>query len=657
MCAMRSVTGPPSFLAALSPWAYFRHSWRAVFAVTALVSIAHDFHVLDPIETYAFFVVSHFLEQPSPHAVSPRVVVASIDQVSFESDYRERSPLRRSVLYRHLKTVYELRPSVVVVDLDLSPVLPLSSPDEGAEGATEERLESKYQKMIEDLMVEGLKNDRPTKTVLMRPFSMTTESADQASKAWQQSMEARGVEFGDASLPITWGVTIQHRCAANSLAALAYVAALPKPSHRPNASCLDGDGESTNTAFIIPSHYAHIEKVPIVLQGAPPFERRLTLALASIPNAVVFFGGGWGESDTHLTPAGELYGVEVHAGTYLSIANPPRPMTGLADDLLDIIVASVVGAFLSFFWRKYFSDVLGASPIRREHAVLWLLALGAITIAFIAAFVAVSFQLLRWGLWLSPVGLIVGMSIHTFVESLREARVGAFRRTVVETSPHVVESVEEAAWVAPDDARSPNSTSLWRLVYQYFWVDARAMYRLDEPDAHCAAALLFVKRLGWLVLVVVGLFLILPLKKEALMRLLTSALLVAVLIAPSQAAESSCRGLPPTLRKDDLSIWEKQTRAGGPACGSFLSVIGKLMGRDVTAGRRLETDRPFNPAAAQANVEKALRDPAVRKRIEALRRDVLDETVRLMYEAVVFDEEGYYDARELRIQQLRQRLN
>lgn len=148
------------------------------------------------------------------------------------------------------------------------------------------------------------------------------------------------------------------------------------------------------------------------------------------------------------------------------------------------------------------------------------------------------------------------------------------------------------------------------------------------------------------------------------MRLIPLLLVAVVLAAPGRAqAQAQCRGLAAIagysqqqLRAEASSLPDK-AKAGGSACSSFLTVIGKVIGRDTTAGRRLEKDRPFNPAAAQANVDKALRDPDVRKRIDALRREVPDDTVRLLHEAVVFDEEGYYDARELRIQQLQQRLN
>jgi hypothetical protein len=147
------------------------------------------------------------------------------------------------------------------------------------------------------------------------------------------------------------------------------------------------------------------------------------------------------------------------------------------------------------------------------------------------------------------------------------------------------------------------------------------------------------------------------------MRVVTAMFFIAILVAPGQAADAQCRGLAAIsgiskaqLKSEQESL-EEEAKTGGQACASFWTVIGKVIGRETTAGRRLEKDRPFNQAAAQANVDAALRNPDVRKRIEALRSEVPDETVRLMFEAIVFDEEGYYDARELRIRQLRQGLN
>jgi phage terminase small subunit len=79
--------------------------------------------------------------------------------------------------------------------------------------------------------------------------------------------------------------------------------------------------------------------------------------------------------------------------------------------------------------------------------------------------------------------------------------------------------------------------------------------------------------------------------------------------------------------------------------------------REKTGGRKLEPEKPLDPKKAQANLEAALKDPAIRARLDNARAEIKDENVLLAYEAAVFDEEGYYDARELKIQQLLQQLN
>lgn len=101
----------------------------------------------------------------------------------------------------------------------------------------------------------------------------------------------------------------------------------------------------------------------------------------------------------------------------------------------------------------------------------------------------------------------------------------------------------------------------------------------------------------------------------------------------------------------------RNAQSRGAPCGSLAAVLHKLPNRSVDGGRRLEKDKPFDPVEAQANMDLALQDPEIRTRIENIRSEVEDENVRLVYEAAIYDDEGYYDARELIIQQLRQKLN
>ncbi|MDB5984404.1 MAG: hypothetical protein JWQ69_5419 [Pseudomonas sp.] len=91
-------------------------------------------------------------------------------------------------------------------------------------------------------------------------------------------------------------------------------------------------------------------------------------------------------------------------------------------------------------------------------------------------------------------------------------------------------------------------------------------------------------------------------------------------------------------------------------CGSLTSVMDSVVNGKRTLGRKLEEDKPYDPAAAQANLVKAQADPDVRQRLDKIRKDVPDGPTRWAYEAATFDENGYYGARDLRVHQLQQQL-
>lgn len=87
-------------------------------------------------------------------------------------------------------------------------------------------------------------------------------------------------------------------------------------------------------------------------------------------------------------------------------------------------------------------------------------------------------------------------------------------------------------------------------------------------------------------------------------------------------------------------------------CGSLTSVWNKVAARNKSGGRKLEGDKPFDPAAAQADLDAALRSPTVRSRFGQVAHEAQDPMMRMFLEAAILDEEGYYNARELRIQEL-----
>jgi hypothetical protein len=118
------------------------------------------------------------------------------------------------------------------------------------------------------------------------------------------------------------------------------------------------------------------------------------------------------------------------------------------------------------------------------------------------------------------------------------------------------------------------------------------------------------------------------------------------LLALQSSASAGSKGLIDTV----------QHNTENSDCGSLTSVMDSVINGKRTAGRKLEEDKPYDPAAAQANLTKAQADPDVRKSLDKIRKDVPDGPTRWAYEAATFDENGFYGARDLRIHQLQQQL-
>jgi hypothetical protein len=147
------------------------------------------------------------------------------------------------------------------------------------------------------------------------------------------------------------------------------------------------------------------------------------------------------------------------------------------------------------------------------------------------------------------------------------------------------------------------------------------------------------------------------------MKPLSILLTFALAAATHAQAAKKCDGMQalsqgkPTALLDSVQQLVSQGKTGDVECASILAVAKAAFSPHPKAGRRLEDQKPFDPAAAQANLEAAQRDPDTGKRLAELRGQVKDEALLLYMEAAVLDEDGFYPARDLRIQQLQQRLH
>lgn len=143
------------------------------------------------------------------------------------------------------------------------------------------------------------------------------------------------------------------------------------------------------------------------------------------------------------------------------------------------------------------------------------------------------------------------------------------------------------------------------------------------------------------------------------MKLLSIFVASVMFFFCAHARAETCVGLNQILVNAPKNMTEffKNFYSTVPPCASAKAVAGSIVNRGKTGGRKLEGDKPLDLKEAQANLDSALKNPEIKARMEKARRDITDENVRLAYEAAILDDEGFYSARELKIQQLLQRLN
>jgi hypothetical protein len=91
-------------------------------------------------------------------------------------------------------------------------------------------------------------------------------------------------------------------------------------------------------------------------------------------------------------------------------------------------------------------------------------------------------------------------------------------------------------------------------------------------------------------------------------------------------------------------------------CDSLRSVARLIMERNVTGGKKLKDNEVFDPVKAKKELDLALGDPAVKATLDSARAKITDDDEWLYYQAAVFDAEGFYAARDLRIMEIKQKL-
>jgi len=396
---------------------FLRHiadEWPATLFVAAVVSLLHgQFGWFDALDGHALLAFGNMARPARGEApATPTAVVVTIDATAAAGRYLDRSPLLRCELLADLTATYEAaaafaaaqpaaRAPAVVVDLDLSP-----SPWLERHGAQDER---RCEAALYELLEARAGGQRPVATVLMRPIPLGTQGWQ---SDWTARMQRAGVRFGRPDVPVEFGVVTKQYVEADSLSSTALAAAgLAPPAEAPASGMRHIDPRKFESGLVPVAVGADAAATRAAVSRALAEARRR----GNGPVAV-FFGAGFGEADTFVTPLGELYGVELHAAGLLSQVDPLKGEDHLAALLVDVLFGFVFGFIIAACWQGYYTLRVADQAFRRQLAPLAIVVLLLLVALFALLFSLASLLLLHcYGIWSSPVPMAFGMLMESFV--------------------------------------------------------------------------------------------------------------------------------------------------------------------------------------------------------------------------------------------------
>lgn len=393
---------------------HIRKKWRATVFVAACVTIAHlQFNGFDAVDSYAFLVlgnrVSHAMRAAATETTRPdadSVVVVRIDEQAFRTRFRERSPLNRCALSSQLAAIYKAEPEILIIDLDLSPAVVDA-------GNCQAHLHAALKRWA-----------RSIRTVVMEPFHSFDPTVTASRADWRKQREDDGVRFGDAALPVNYGMVLHYYTGGRTL-----YAAARRHDRDPQPIADDASPPSLDHQRIDVRAYM-TKLVPVLAswtdtpEDGPARDDDLTgtlLALWDKPlkDKVVFFGAGFGQEDTYLTPVGKLYGVEVHAAAFWSSDPARTPSLRLRHAsalVIEVVIAFMFGIIIAWCWEQYFAWRCRRGSMEEQLAWIWLpLMLASLLVAITLWLVIAAALLSSLGVWLSPIPLAAGMLIESYM--------------------------------------------------------------------------------------------------------------------------------------------------------------------------------------------------------------------------------------------------
>jgi hypothetical protein len=399
----------------------------ALFVASAILIIHHETFVLDVLDRYTFALLGnlHAFEQHDPnrlqmsgsHAGKKKTItVLLIDDARYTDEYRQTLPLSRCALLRDIKTIYASKPSVLAIDLNISPALWLDNAPvkECKHASPDERLTAQCQAQCEhELYAQIADMQTQTRTVLMQPGMYQGSSLEYQQKriAWMADMQSKGVQFGHPYLISRFGMLLDVDTRPDIDTGRSSLVEVTCKSNDGGDTC--SEERIAGRPNIDPRNYLNgaVESFSMEEFTSGDIARR------RVAGGVVFFGGDWGSGDKFLTPVGKLPGVEIHAVAFASIDQRFR-IYALLNLFSDIAIGLMFSPLTIRYWKAYFLGRFSDDAKARQRALYYVAALCSIFIGFVLpAALLFSYFLMSWSIWASPVPVAIGMLIDGFSSS------------------------------------------------------------------------------------------------------------------------------------------------------------------------------------------------------------------------------------------------
>lgn len=362
-------------------------------------------------------VVNALQGEPSSKRERDEPVVLLISDEMYEKDFRQTSPLSRSLLADTLVRILDKKPEALAIDLDLSP-----GPDDDGDAR---------QRRLDEVLITAAKSG--TRVILGVPFPVQSDKLLAAKARWMQRLCASGISFGFTYIQTSQGLVLRYPTETGSLGdLLAGTSSLPVAT----TPCAIIEGGEQAAAFLSKDFPGGLFVGGEELSRQRPlntdyFRGRTPVWMvaaedvraADLTGRMVVLGAGFNPNDEFLTAYGPQKGASIHAAIAFSERQPTKAVSHAMAILLDIVLGIAAGFLFHAIWGRYhFADERamdsGYWPIQRFLAArLWLFASFAILVVWIAMLMAMSAWLLRHNLWNNPGPMIIGVFVKTILAS------------------------------------------------------------------------------------------------------------------------------------------------------------------------------------------------------------------------------------------------